>query len=353
MLPDPSFWQHKRVFVTGHTGFKGGWLSLWLHRLGAEVKGYALAPERAPNLFNVAGVDGVLQSEIGDVNDLQQLQASMVAFDPDIVIHLAAQPLVRRSYREPIATYETNVMGTVKLLEAARACAKLRSVVCVTTDKCYENREWSRGYREEDAMGGYDPYSSSKGCAELVIAAYRRSFLAAQGVGVASARAGNAIGGGDWSEDRLVPDLLHAFARQALLQVRYPMAIRPWQHVLEPLCGYLLLAEQLYRSPDAYAEAWNFGPRDGEGCSAAELLDMFVRRWGDGARWQAQSCEPLHEAGVLKLDSTKAMTRLAWQPRWSVDEAVQQVVDWHRAWMQGRDMQAVCLAQIRAYEGCE
>ncbi|MDQ7001738.1 MAG: CDP-glucose 4,6-dehydratase, partial [Ghiorsea sp.] len=281
-----TFFKGKKVFLTGHTGFKGSWLSLWLQSMGAEVKGYALAPATTPSLFEVANVANNIESDIGDIRNLEQLRSSMVSFNPDVLIHMAAQPLVRLSYKEPVETYETNVMGTVNVLEVARACPNLKSIVSVTTEKRYENKEREQGYREDEPMGGHDPYSSSKGCAELVTSAYRRSFLQEKGVGLASARAGNVIGGGDWSDDRLIPDILSAFEKGEPVIIRNPKSTRPWQHVLEPLSGYLMLAQKLYEAPKLYAEGWNFGPHEDDAKPVDWILDRMVDKWGNGASWQ-------------------------------------------------------------------
>jgi len=346
---DTVFWNKKKVFLTGHTGFKGSWLSLWLSSLGAEVKGYALAPARMPSLFEEARVGEYIASELGDIRDLSQTEASMQAFNPDILIHMAAQPLVRLSYREPIDTYATNVMGTVHVLEAARKCPNLRAIVNVTTDKCYENQERASGYREDEAMGGYDPYSSSKGCAELVTSAYRRSFMQASGIGLASARAGNVIGGGDWSEDRLIPDILKAFERGEPVIVRNPASTRPWQHVLEPLSGYLTLAEKLYNAPERYAEGWNFGPHEAGAKPVGWILDQMVALWGDGAGWQLDSGSHPHEAGYLQLDIAKAKSRLQWQPTWHLQHTLEKIVEWHQSWLMKEDMNTVCFNEINQY----
>lgn len=342
----PDFWRGRRVFITGHTGFKGGWLSLWLQSLGAELQGYALEAPTTPNLFGQARVAEGMRSQIGDVRDLAQLSRTMAAFRPEVVLHLAAQPLVRLSYRDPVETYGTNVMGTVHLLEAARHCDSVRAIVNVTTDKCYDNREWVWGYREGEPMGGHDPYSSSKGCAELVSSAYRASFLAAGQVALATARAGNVIGGGDWAADRLVPDILQAFERGEPVSIRNPHATRPWQHVLEPLSGYLCLAEQLVEQGQAFAEAWNFGPLDGDVQPVQWIVEHLARDWGPGARWAVDAGEHPHEARFLKLDISKARQRLQWQPQWRLATALSQIVAWHQAWLQGQDMQAQCLQQI-------
>ena len=351
----PGFWRGKRVLLTGHTGFKGGWLSLWLQNLGAEVTGYALKPPTNPSLFEVARVAEGMRSIIADVRDLSRLQNAMQEARPEIVFHLAAQPLVWESYRQPVETYATNVMGTVHLLEAVRQVGGVRSVVIVTSDKCYENRERRRGYREEEAMGGYDPYSSSKGCAELVTAAWRRSFFnpvnyGQHGVAVASARAGNVIGGGDWAADRLVPDLIRAWQTGAPLQIRQPAAIRPWQHVLEPLHGYLLLAERLWAEGPAYAEGWNFGPSEQDAWPVSRLVDRLARLWGKGADWRLDTTPHPHEAHYLRLDCAKAHERLGWQPRWNLDEALKQTVAWHQAEQAGSDMRVSTLAQIKQFQ---
>lgn len=346
-----AFWQGKKVFLTGHTGFKGSWLSLWLQRMGAQVKGFALQPPTTPALFNEANVATGMESEIGDIRDLAAITASMTAFNPDILIHMAAQPLVRLSYREPVETYATNLMGTVHVLEAARRCSNLRAIVNVTTDKCYENREWEWGYRENEPMGGHDPYSNSKGCSELVTAAYRRSFFNTPNTAaLASARAGNVIGGGDWADDRLIPDILRAFEKQQPVIIRNPLATRPWQHVLEPLSGYLILAEKLYSEGAAFAQGWNFGPRDEDVQPVEWILDHMVVHWGQGASWHLDTDPQPHEAELLKLDISKARARLHWQPQWSLAHTLDTIVDWHRAWLNGEDIRQATLAQIAQYQ---
>lgn len=342
------FWTGKRVFLTGHTGFKGSWLALWLDSMGAIVKGYALTPPTSPSLFEEANVMERIESEFGDIRDSEKLSKSMLAFNPDILIHMAAQPLVRLSYLEPVETYETNVMGTIKVLEAARNCPNLKSIVSVTTDKCYENKEWVWGYREDEPMGGYDPYSSSKGCAELVTSSYRRSFMQDQGIGLASARAGNVIGGGDWADDRLIPDILRAFEKQEPVIVRNPLSTRPWQHVLEPLSGYLVLAQNLYNTPEEYAEGWNFGPFDEDAKPVEWILNQMVSKW-NGASWSLDEDAHPHEAGYLKLDVSKAKSRLNWHPTWRLEKTLEKIVDWHHAWLAKDDMQVVCLNEINEY----
>jgi CDP-glucose 4,6-dehydratase len=321
---DASFWRDKRVFLTGHTGFKGSWLSLWLQAMGAVVKGYSLEPNTATNLFTEASVAENMETEIGDIRDLKKISNSMSDFNPDILIHMAAQPLVRLSYIEPVETYTTNVIGTVNVLEAARKCSNLKAIVSVTTDKCYENKEWDWAYRENEPMGGHDPYSSSKGCAELVTSAYKRSFFnTVNSASLASARAGNVIGGGDWADDRLIPDILTAFEKSKPVIIRNPLSTRPWQHVLEPLSGYLVLAQQLYEKGDDYAGGWNFGPKD-DGCKPVNwILDKMVAQWGNGARWELDKANNPHEAGFLKLDCSKAANKLKWQPKCSLEESLE------------------------------
>lgn len=343
-------WRGRRVFLTGHTGFKGGWLTLWLQRLGAHVYGYALDPATIPNLFNVADIAVSLAGETrADVRDGRALREALCAAEPEIVLHLAAQPLVRQSYADPVATYAVNVLGTVHLLEAARQCPSVRAIVNVTTDKCYENREWIWGYRESERLGGVDPYSSSKACAELVSAAYRESFFRQQAVGLATARAGNVIGGGDWAPDRLLPDFFRAAQAGVALEVRHPDATRPWQHVLEPLRGYLILAQQLYQHGRQFAGAWNFGPRLEDSHTVRELLDCMSRLM-PGTDWQSANGAQPHEAHTLQLDSSKARAELSWSPRWSVTQALEQTVGWHEAWRNGADMHAFTMAQIVDYE---
>ena len=345
---DKDFWQGKRVFLTGHTGFKGSWLSLWLVSLGAKVKGYALSPPTSPSLFIEANIDSIIDSQIADIRDQDTLHESMTKFSPDILIHMAAQPLVRYSYDEPIETYEVNVIGTAKVLEVARSCPNLKAIVNITTDKCYENDERAEGYKEDDPMGGYDPYSSSKGCAELVASSYRRSFLQDQGVGLASVRAGNVIGGGDWADDRLIPDILRSFENGSPVVIRNPKATRPWQHVLEPLSGYLILAQRLYEEQKKYAEGWNFGPNEQDVKPVDWILDKMILKWPDSS-WKLDSNSSPHEAGFLKLDIAKAKAKLGWNPVWELSHTLEKIIGWHRAWLDKEDMQAICLAEIEEY----
>ena len=348
---DSSFWSGKKVFVTGHTGFKGSWMSLWLTSMGARVKGYALEPNTNPALFDLIDLESKMESEIGDIRDLDKIRSSISEFHPDILIHMAAQPLVRRSYTDPLETYSTNVMGTVNVLEAAKGHANLKAIVSVTSDKCYENKEWYWGYRENEPLGGHDPYSNSKACAELVTSAYRSSFYYKEDTAfVASARAGNVIGGGDWAEDRLIPDILKAFEKGSPVVIRNPRARRPWQHVLEPLSGYLILAESLYREGGDFAEAWNFGPRDEDCKPVSWILDTMQENWGEGASWELDQAENPHEAGFLKLDWSKAESRLNWHPKWRLDKALNNTIAWHKQWIGGADMSKSCLDEIEQYQ---
>jgi len=350
---DATFWRDRRVLVTGHTGFKGAWLSLWLARLGAQVVGYSLDPPTEQNLFTSARVSESVLDQRGDVRDLAKLTTVMAQHDIEIVFHLAAQPLVRRSYSDPAETFSVNVMGTVHVLEAARLCDSTRAIVIVTTDKCYENHEWLWGYREIDQLGGHDPYSCSKACAELVSSAYRRSFFQTRtaDVGIATVRAGNVIGGGDWAEDRLLPDAIRALAEKRVLRVRNPSSIRPWQHAFEPLRGYLLLAERLHAQPKQWSGAWNFGPAAFEAITAGDLVAMLVKLWGHG-RWEAaQESGAPHESQLLRLDCSKANQVLGWKPILTFEQALALVVEWHRAALvQKADLRAISLQQLADYE---
>ena len=344
---DTQFWHGKRVFITGHTGFKGSWLSLWLVHLGSSIKGYALEPVTSPSLFEVAQVKNLVDSQIGDIRDQDSLHKAMVDFNSDILIHMAAQPLVRYSYENPIENYEVNVIGTAKVLEVARSCSNLKAIINVTTDKCYENEGFDKSYKEEDPLGGYDPYSSSKACAELVALAYRRSFLQDQGIGIASVRAGNVIGGGDWAADRLIPDILRSFEKNEAVIIRNSKATRPWQHVLEPLSGYLTLANKLYYNIE-FAESWNFGPNVQDVKPVDWILGKMISKW-PGSSWEHDKNSSPHEAEFLKLDISKSKLQLDWYPSWDLEGALQKVINWHLAWKSQEDMQSYCLEEIKDY----
>jgi len=331
-LVNPAFWAGRRVFLTGHTGFKGGWLSLWLQAMGAEVWGFSLAPSTPVSLFDVASVTTGMHSRLGDIRDLNALTQAMAQARPDIVLHLAAQALVPLSYEQPLETFSTNVMGTANVLEAVRRTPGVRAVVAVSSDKCYENQEWVWGYRETDPMGGYDPYSASKGCTELVVASYRRSFLNAAKVPVASARAGNVIGGGDWSEDRLIPDVVRAVTQGTEVEIRSPAATRPWQHVLESLSGYLLLGQHLLAREHVAAEAWNFGPAEEGNRPVQAVMERIASLW-PAMRWHSANNADVHEARLLYLDSAKSRAGLKWQPVWGFDDALAATVGWYRAYL--------------------
>jgi CDP-glucose 4,6-dehydratase len=351
---DASFWMGKRVFLTGHTGFKGGWLSIWLASMGANITGYALAPNTNPSFFGAVGVASLLdQNYIADILDLPTLKLAMQQANPEVLIHMAAQPLVRYSYDNPVETFATNVMGTVNVLQASREIDSLKAIVAITTDKCYENKEWVWGYRENDPLGGLDPYSSSKACTELVINAYRQSFFSGDatfsGVALASARAGNVIGGGDWSSDRLVPDALAALELNKPLVLRNPLATRPWQHVLEPLSGYLVLAQALFRHGKNFASAWNFGPGDEGNQTVEQLIETLSVEWGCAARWRQDPQVQPHEAHLLKLDCSKAHQQLGWVPKWHLEQSIEKIVQWHKAFKAGKDMKLISLEQIRQY----
>ena len=355
-MKSPESWKGRRVFLTGHTGFKGSWLALWLQQLGAEVCGYALEPPTKPSIFEIARVESGMRSVLADLRDLERLTSAISEFRPDVLFHLAAQSLVRLSYDEPVDTYAINVMGTVHVLEAIRRVGGVRAAVVVTSDKCYENHEWAWGYRESDPMGGYDPYSNSKGCAELVTSAYRQSFFnqakhGADGVALASARAGNVIGGGDWAIDRLVPDFIRAISRGEAVRIRRPQSIRPWQHVLEPLSGYLRLAERLLE-PDGsnFASSWNFGPSDDDAIPVVELIQKLTAIWGERASFSIEADERVHEATFLKLDCSKARSFLGWRPSLGVDSAIAWTVEWHKALRDGHDMREFTAGQIRRFE---
>jgi CDP-glucose 4,6-dehydratase len=345
----PDFWKEKRVLVTGHTGFKGSWLSLWLQNMNARVLGLALPPPTTPSLFLEAKVENEMESIIGDIRNYELVQDVFINYKPEIIFHLAAQPLVRYSYQNPIETYSTNVMGTVNVLEASRQTKSVKAVINVTTDKCYENREWIWGYREEEAMGGFDPYSSSKGSSELITSAYLRSYFQANGVGLASARAGNVIGGGDWAEDRLIPDILKAISLNKFLDIRNPQSIRPWQHVLEPLSGYLILAQELYQDPTAFSGAWNFGPNEDDVRPVNWIVDKMLNDLGGDLGWNFKEKSDFHEATYLKLDISKAKKLLKWYPLLGIDLTLELISDWHTSWLKKEDIKSICLKQIKFF----
>lgn len=352
---DRSFWQDKRVFVTGHTGFKGSWLCLWLQRLGARVSGFSLAPETQPNLFEMASVADGMESHIGDIRQLEGLAEAMAMAQPHIVFHLAAQALIHEGYKRPLETYATNVVGTANLLEAVRKCDSVRGVVAVTSDKCYDNREWDWGYREADRLGGKDPYSSSKACAELVTAAYRDSYFSngndgEHQVAVATARSGNVIGGGDWSKDRLIPDLIRSILAGESTPLRRPDAVRPWQHVVEPLRGYLVLAEGLFTDPQEFSSSWNFGPRSDDAQPVRWIAERLVSLWGEEAAWHVDTADFPPEATYLKLDCSKAQNRLGWEPRMDLAQALEWLVEWYRAYQNEADLRQTTLNQLERYQ---
>lgn len=345
---DKKFWKGRKVFLTGQTGFKGSWLSIYLNYLGAEVTGYALKPPTSPSLFQLCRVDQLVDSNIGDIRDGDKLKKVLYRAKPEIIIHLAAQPLVRESYINPVETYSINVQGVVNLLDAVRSCESARSLINVTTDKCYENVEQNKDFTESDPLGGYDPYSSSKACSEIVTAAYRRSFLSPK-VAVATARAGNVIGGGDWAVDRLIPDFVRAILKDEKILVRYPQAIRPWQHVLEPLTGYLLLVQKLCLMGEKYAGAWNFGPKKKDAKSVDWIVKRLCQKWGQGASYTIDRGKHPHETHYLRLNIAKAQNKLGWIPQWDLDLALQKVVDWTLAYKNKQDLLKVCISQIEDY----
>lgn len=355
---DKEFWRGKKVFITGHTGFKGSWLCLWLKFLGAEITGFSLSPPTHPNLFELADIQSFTTTIAGDIRNRELLTYALIGADPEIIFHLAAEPIVSVSYQNPAETYETNVMGTVNLFEAIRKHAAkkktIKAVINVTSDKCYENKEWIWGYRENDPLGGYDPYSNSKACSELVTSSYRNSFFNPQNyenheIAIASARAGNVIGGGDWAPNRLVPDCIRAILKDEKMKIRNPHAIRPWQHVLEPLSGYLLLAQKLYLEGAIYAEGWNFGPRDSDSKTVEWIVQTLYNKWGGQSEYHIETGSGHHEAHFLKLDSSKSKQKLGWSPRWDIDYAIEKVLEWTKAYSKQECIEKVCLKQIKEY----
>ncbi len=351
-----KFWKGKKVFLTGHTGFKGSWLAIWLNAMGAKVIGYALKPPTKPSIFKLCRIDKITKTIIGDIRDKNKLEKSILKFKPEVIIHMAAQPLVRESYKNPHETYETNIMGTVNLFEAARKCKTVKAIVNVTTDKCYENKEHLRGYKEDEPMGGYDPYSSSKACSEIVTSAYRSSFFNPKdykkhGVALASARAGNVIGGGDWAEDRLIPDIIKAISKGKKVVIRSPKAIRPWQHVLEPLSGYLNLAEKLYKNGNKYACSWNFGPKDADAKGVEWIVKRMCAKWGNNVAYKVDKGKHPHEANYLKLNCLKAKTEMNWVPKWNLANAIDKTIEWTLAYTKKEDLHKMCLKQINEYMG--
>lgn len=350
MYIDPNFWNGRKVLITGHTGFKGSWLSIWLQDMEADIRGISLAPPSKPSLFFEANVQNGLDHYVADIRDTNKTLTLIRDFQPEIIFHLAAQSLVRHSYSHPLDTYSTNVMGTVNVLDAARYTDSVRAIINVTTDKCYENHEWDWGYRENEPMGGFDPYSSSKGCSELISNAYRNSFFQNSEIGLATARAGNVIGGGDWASDRLIPDILRALESNAPIQIRNPNAIRPWQHVLEPLSGYLILAQNLLKKKKTFAEPWNFGPNDEDARPVNWIAEKMCEKWGANAKWKSQDGDHPHEANYLKLDTSKARNRLQWAPRWKLETALEKIVEWHKEWVNGQNARKLCLTQINQYK---
>lgn len=354
-----QFWENKKVFITGHTGFKGSWLCLWLSMLGAKVVGYALKPPTSPSLYELCKIDELIDSNIADIRNLPNLKKVIASTSPEIVFHMAAQPLVRESYKVPVDTYSTNVMGTVNLLEAARNCKGVKAIINITTDKCYENIEKTKGYKENEPLGGHDPYSSSKACSEIVTSAYRRSY----GLNAATARAGNVVGGGDWAHDRLIPDFVRAILKGEKLLVRNPKAVRPWQHVLEPLAGYLLLAEKLYKYGSKYAEAWNFGPEKKDAKPVEWIVRQLCGKWGDGACFEIDKRKHPHEAGYLFLDCSKSKKKLGFKPKWNLEQAIDKIIEWTKVYNKKsslrvvglvsssttKSLRDVCLRQIKEY----
>jgi len=349
VTPSHDFWRDRRVLLTGHTGFKGAWTSLVVRALGAKICGVALAPESGPNIYELAQLASQIESHLLDIRDDARLKGVVSDFKPEIIIHMAAQSLVRASYASPVETYQTNVMGTINILEAARSTPSVRSIVVVSSDKCYLNREWLWPYREDEALGGHDPYSSSKACTEIVTASWRQSFFSNDGAAIASARAGNVIGGGDWAADRVIPDCIRAFTTGVPVALRNPQAVRPWQHVLEPVTGYLLLAERLSREPGQFSEAWNFGPNEADTKTVAHMVETLIHHWGEGADWTAAPGTHPHEAHALRIDSTRARVKLGWRPQLPLDEAIAWTAEWYRGWSSGANVEELCTKQIEKY----
>lgn len=350
LILSSNFWINKKVFITGHTGFKGSWLTLWLKSLGAIIKGYSIDIPTNPSLYNEINIEKEIESQIGDVMDKDLLFNSMHEFDPDIVIHMAAQPLVRISYIDPVGTYSTNINGTINVLECIKLCNNVKSALIITTDKCYENKEIDYSYKESDCLGGFDPYSSSKACAELIVSAYRNSFFSKKNsCAIATARAGNVIGGGDWALDRLIPDSLKAFSSFKKLEIRYPKSIRPWQHVLEPISGYISLIEKLFNYKDDYIGAWNFGPNDNDCKSVEWVVSKLVKYWDGETNWTYNENDNPYESKLLKLDYTKAKNKLKWEPVWNLDYTLKLIVDWHKKWESGFDMKRYSLTEISKF----
>lgn len=344
-----NFWNGRSVFLTGHTGFKGGWTALWLSQMGAKVHGYSLDPISTPNFFEVTKLkERLTSSTIADIQNYSTLKSAMSFANPSVIIHMAAQPLVRKSYEEPVKTFKTNIIGTVNLLEAARKIDTVEAIVNITTDKCYENKEQLKPYLENDKLGGYDPYSSSKACAELVSSAYRNSFLKKIGIKIATARAGNVIGGGDWASDRLIPDFLRAIDDDKKLFIRSPNAVRPWQHVFEPISGYLILAEKLVTNSNNFAEAWNFGPQENDSKSVSWVVDYLSQKIPN-IKWDVDKTTQPHETMLLLLDNSKAKSKLNWKPQWSIKTAIDKTIEWHHAWKENQSMTEVSISQIKSY----
>ena len=350
MAINKKFWEEKTILITGHTGFKGSWLSIWLNMFGANLHGYALQPDTKPNMFETAGVKKIIKSNISDIRDYNKLLAVIKKCQPQIIFHLAAQPLVRQSYKDPLETYQTNVLGTANLLEAARFVKSVRAVIVITSDKCYENKESNYAYKESDPLGGFDPYSSSKACSEIVTAAYRNSFFKDSDTAIASARAGNVVGGGDWAADRLVPDCIKAWIKNKTVEIRYPQAIRPWQHVLEPLAGYIILAEKLYKHGGKFARAWNFGPNENNIKNVAFLTDNIAKLWGKKAKWKITTKKQPHEAMLLKLNCSMAKTKLSWRPCWNIETTLEKTVQWYKTYLNNpKNIIDTTIEQINQY----